>query len=125
MRVRVISVEENGPEWQQGPVVRFPIGYVEGLTTQDVRYTLDGKTHAQAVNRALWFSEPKIVAEDKPQWERMFRVGQKVMVIKSNGDVGFGIVAYEWETGVRLTDFHEFPKGSTKFFELGKEIRYN
>lgn len=123
---RVLSVKDSGPEWQQGPVVRFPIGHVEGLTTQDIRYTLDGKTHAYAVNRALWFSEPKIVAEAAPKWERMFAVGQKVVVMGPSWTApAICHVNGEDQGSVLLAGHGWVEKSKNKFYELGKEISYN
>ena len=42
-------------------------------------YTLDGKPH-RLVNRTLYFSEPKIIAETEPPFEPKLKKGDEVLV---------------------------------------------
>lgn len=109
------------------PQSAYPVKvYFANDTVRD--YTKDGRLYEGDINRALFFSEPKIEAATEPVFEPTLKKGDVVMVFSKDTHTGMtvGIVEQETEDSVEFGIGNgSYRKSGFVFYRTGEKIEFN
>ena len=90
-------------------------------------YRQNGKMHNDYA-RTLFFSEPKIIADEKPKFTPVLEYGEVLIAVGKDGDVKglveMGVVHSEDETHIECSEF-SYMKESWDFYRIGEKVVFN
>ena len=142
------KIEENGSKetspfkvgqtvWDvlygEGKIIEINVGdeypvVVSFVKAQEVMsYRYNGKMHNDYA-RTLFFSKPKIIADEKPKFTPVLEYGDVLIAVGNDGDVKglveMDVVHSEDETHIECSEF-SYMKESWDFYRIGEKVVFN
>ena len=117
----------------EGKIIEINVGdeypvVVSFVKAQEVMsYRYNGKMHNDYA-RTLFFSKPKIIADEKPKFTPVLEYGDVLIAVGNDGDVKglveMDVVHSEDETHIECSEF-SYMKESWDFYRIGEKVVFN